>query len=214
VAEKVILATNAYSARFRPTRSRQLPIHTYIVLTEPLSPEQLAAIGWRQRQGIEDSRNLIHYFRLTADNRLLMGGEDALYYYGSADDRDRSDALQHHLEAAVTRLFPALAGVRFTHHWGGPISATLDLAPAIGHAGPNLLYSVGCMGHGVSLCNLNGATLADLALERKTDLTEVFFVDRRSIPVPPEPLRFATAGAILAAMRLMDRWDERGPSRH
>lgn len=213
VAEKAILATNAYSARLRPLRSRQLPIHTYIVLTEPLSPEQLAAIGWRQRQGIEDGRNLIHYFRLTADNRLLMGGEDALYYYGSAVGRDRSGALQRRLEAAVGRLFPALRGVRFSHHWGGPISATLDLAPAIGRAGPNLLYSVGCMGHGVSLCNLNGATLADLALERKTELTEVFFVDRRVIPVPPEPLRYAVAGGILAGMRLADRWDERAAVR-
>lgn len=209
VAEKAILATNAYSGRLRPVRSRQLPIHTYIVLTEPLTPEQLAAIGWRRRQGIEDGRNLIHYFRLTADNRLLMGGEDALYYWGSALDLDRSPILQQRLQEAVKRTFPALAGVRFTHHWGGPISATLDLAPAIGRIGSNLYYSVGCMGHGVSLCNLNGATLADLVLERQTDLTDVFFVDRRTLPVPPEPLRYAVAGAILTGMRVQDRWDER-----
>ncbi|MEW8979731.1 MAG: FAD-binding oxidoreductase [Symbiobacterium sp.] len=209
VAEKVILATNAYSHRFRPVRRRQLPIHTYIVLTEPLPPEQLASIGWRQRQGIEDGRNLIHYFRLTADNRLLMGGEDALYYWGSAVGRDRNRTLEQRLQDAVKRTFPTLAGVRFTHHWGGPISATLDLAPAIGRVGGNLLYSVGCMGHGVSLCNLNGATLADLALERQTDLTEVFFVDRRMLPAPPEPLRFAAAGAILTGMRLQDRFHER-----
>lgn len=208
-AEKVIFATNAYSARFRPLRSRQLPIHTYIVLTEPLSPEQLSSIGWRERQGIEDGRNLIHYFRLTRDNRLLMGGDDALYYWGSADDRDRNPAMQRRLQEAVKRIFPALAGIRFTHHWGGPISATLDLAPLIGRIGPNMFYSVGCMGHGVSLANLNGATLADLALEQQTDLTDVFFVDRRALPAPPEPLRFAVAGAILAGMRLQDRWHER-----
>jgi len=209
VAERAILATNAYSGRFRPVRSRQLPVHTYIVLTEPLSPEQLAVIGWRQRQGIEDGRNLIHYFRLTADNRLLMGGEDAFYYWGSAVGRDRNAGLQRRLEEAVKRTFPALAGVRFTHHWGGPISATLDLAPAIGRIGANLFYSVGCMGHGVSLCTLNGATLADLVLERQTDLTDVFFVNRRIPPVPPEPLRFAVAGALLTGMRWLDSRDER-----
>lgn len=208
-AEKVIFATNAYSARFRPLRSRQVPIHTYIVLTEPLSPEQRAAIGWEGREGIEDGRNLIHYFRLTRDNRLLMGGEDALYYFGSAVDRDRSAAMQARLQDAVKRIFPALAGIRFTHHWGGPISATLDMAPLIGRVGPNMFYSVGCMGHGVALCNLNGAVLADLALERQTDLTDVFFVDRRTLPAPPEPLRFALAGALLAGMRLQDRWHER-----
>jgi len=209
-ADKVIFATNAYSARLRPLRSRQLPVHTYIVLTEPLSPEQFAAIGWQRRQGIEDGRNLIHYFRLTRDNRLLMGGDDALYYWGSADDRDRHEAMQRRLQDAVKRIFPALSGVRFTHHWGGPISATLDLAPHIGRVGSNMFYSVGCMGHGVSLCNLNGATLADLALERQTDLTDVFFVDRRALPAPPEPLRFAVAEALLTGMRLQDCWHERG----
>lgn len=209
-AEKVIFATNAYSARLRPLRSRQLPVHTYIVLTEPLSPEQIAAIGWQRRQGLEDGRNLIHYFRLTRDNRLLMGGHDALYYWGSQDGRDRNTAVQQRLQEAVKRIFPALAGIRFTHHWGGPISATLDLAPLIGRVGPNMLYSVGCMGHGVSLANLNGATLADLALGRQTDLTDVFFVDRRAVPAPPEPLRFAVAGTLLTGMRLQDRWHERG----
>ncbi len=212
-AEKVIFATNAYSARLRPLRFRQLPVHTYIVLTEPLAPEQLSAVGWQGRQGIEDGRNLIHYFRLTRDNRLLMGGNDAFYYYGSADDRDRSGTMQQRLQEAVKRIFPMLSGIRFTHHWGGPISATLDLAPLIGRIGPNMFYSVGCMGHGVALCNLNGATLADLALERQTDLTDVFFVDRRALPAPPEPLRFAVAGALLTAMRLQDRWHERGSRR-
>lgn len=208
-AAKVVFATNAFSARFPQLRSKQLPVHTYIVLTEPLGPGQLASIGWAGRQGIEDARNFIHYYRLTADNRLLFGGEDAFYYFGNQDDRPRNPEVQARLQAAALRTFPGLQGVRFSHHWGGAISATLDLAPLIGHLGPNILYSVGCMGHGVSLCHLNGATLADLVRERRTELTEAFIVDRRALPVPPEPLRFAVASALRKGLQLQDAWDER-----
>ena len=97
--------------------------------------------------------------------------------------------------------------MRFTHHWGGPISVTLDMVPAIGRLGPDLFYSVGCMGHGVALTQLNGRTLADLVLETPSELTEAFFVGRRVTPLPPEPLRFVAIQAIRGVMRLQDWWD-------
>lgn len=113
----------------------------------------------------------------------------------------------------VVRTFPALEGVRFTHHWGGPISVTLDLVPAAGRLGRDIFYSVGCMGHGVSLTQLNGRTLADLVLDTTSELTEAFFVGRRVTPLPPEPIRFAVINAIRGGMLLQDAWDEyRGAS--
>ncbi len=206
-ADRAVLATNAFTADIPGLRRVQAPMHTYIVLTEPLTDRQLQAIGWRRRIGVEDGRNFIHYYRLTPDNRLLMGGHDALYYYGNRTDRD------HHLDIAgrlmqhIIDTFPALAGVRFTHHWGGPISVTLDMAPVIGRLGGDVFYSVGCMGHGVSLTQLNGRTLADLVLDTPSELTEAFFVGRRVTPLPPEPIRFAVIQAIRGAMRLQDAWD-------
>ena len=65
------------------------------------------------------------------------------------------------------------------------------------------------MGHGVSLAHLNGQTLADLVCERKTDLTAVWFVNRRVLPRPPEPIRFAISHAVRGYMRLEDRLLER-----
>jgi hypothetical protein len=65
------------------------------------------------------------------------------------------------------------------------------------------------MGHGVSLTHLNGRTLADLVCERKTDLTEVWFVDRRTIPWPPEPFRFLMGEAVRGYLRIEDRIYER-----
>jgi glycine/D-amino acid oxidase-like deaminating enzyme len=80
------------------------------------------------------------------------------------------------------------------------------MAPAIGCLGDRrIVYSLGCVGHGVSMTHLNGRTVADLVLGRKTDLTEVFFVNRRTIPWPPEPIRTLAAAAIRGYMRWEDR---------
>jgi hypothetical protein len=52
------------------------------MVTEPLSPAQLGEIGWENRQGLSDIPNQFHYYRLTADNRILWGGYDAVYFWG------------------------------------------------------------------------------------------------------------------------------------
>jgi len=209
-ADKVVLATNAYSHLIPELRSKQAPVFTHMVVTDPLTPQQLATIGWKNRQGIEDARNLVHYFRLTADNRLAMGGSDVTLAYGQAMDHDSNIRIFADLERDVVRLFPGLMGIRFTHRWGGPVSVATQMVPSIGYLGDRrVLYSVGCVGHGVSLTHLNGRTLADLVCERKTDLTDVWFVNRREIPWPPEPLRFLVSQAIRGYLRAEDRVHER-----
>jgi glycine/D-amino acid oxidase-like deaminating enzyme len=206
-ADKAVLATNAWSHLFKQTRSKQIPVWTHIVMTEPLKAFHLEEIGWQNRQGIEDARNLVHYYRLTADNRLVMGGRDVSLAYGSDMDRDMNPAVFSGLKDDVRELFPVLKDVGFTHEWGGPVSVPLDMAPAIGYGGDKqIIYSLGCVGHGVSMTHLNGRTLADLALDRRTDLTDVFFVNRRTIPWPPQPLRHLTVKAILGYMHAEDRF--------
>jgi glycine/D-amino acid oxidase-like deaminating enzyme len=208
-ASKLALATNAYSDVVPELRRKQVAVFTHIVLTEPLRDEQLREIGWQSRQGLEDARNLVHYYRLTPDNRLLMGGRSVTLPYGSNMDHDHNDETFRLLEQDIRTIFPALADVRITHRWGGPVSVPLDLAPALGYLGDKrVVYSLGCMGHGVSLTHLNGWTLADLLLERHTERTDVFFVNRRTIPWPPEPLRFVLGKLIKGGMDLQDRFTD------
>jgi glycine/D-amino acid oxidase-like deaminating enzyme len=213
-SDKVVFATNAYSHLIPQLRSKQIPAFTHMVVTEPLTEEQLASIGWKNRQGIEDARNLVHYFRLTVDNRIAMGGSDVSISYGRDMERDLNPQTFADLERDVVRIFPTLKGIRFTHRWGGPVSVPLDMAPAIGHLGDcRAVYSLGCVGHGVSSSHLNGKTIGDLLLERKTDLTEVWFVNRRMIPWPPEPLRLIASHAIRGYLRVEDAIYERGMSK-
>jgi len=206
LARKVVFATNAWSHEFAPLKPKQVPAWTYIVMTEPLDETQRAALRWRGREGVEDFRDLVHYYRLTVDNRLVWGGRDVALSPDGGMDHDRNEAVFAALRADLLRTFPALEGIRFTHAWGGPVSAALDLFPAIGHAGtPDWVYVLGCVGHGVSLTHLHGQTVRDLVLEHDTDLTRTFFIDRRIIPVPPGPLRRLVTGAMVGFMRWEDR---------
>ncbi|HZC71314.1 MAG TPA: FAD-dependent oxidoreductase [Jatrophihabitans sp.] len=205
-AGKVVFATNAWSHRFAPLRTKQVPVWTYIVLTEPLPPAQLDAIRWGGREGIEDFRDLVHYYRLTADNRIVFGGRDVGLWDGASMLRDRDETIFGKLREDLRTTFPPLRDVGFTHAWGGPVSVTIDLFPALGYAGGrDWVYSLGCVGHGVSTTHLNGQTIRDLVLERDTELTDTFFVNRRVPMFPPGPLRGPVTRGIAGFMRWEDR---------
>jgi glycine/D-amino acid oxidase-like deaminating enzyme len=204
-ANQVVFATNAYSHLFPELRSKETAAFTHMVVTEPLTAKQRSAIGWSNRQGIEDARNFVHYLRLTADQRIAIGGSDVSLTFGREMQGDLNPRVFADLERDVVRLFPALKGIRFADRWGGPVSVPIDMAPAIGFLGDRrAIYSLGCVGHGVSMAHLNGRTIADLILERDTDLTRVWFVGRRMIPWPPEPIRFIAGHAIRGYMRAED----------
>jgi glycine/D-amino acid oxidase-like deaminating enzyme len=216
-AAKIALATNGYSLAIPELKAMQQPVWTYIVLSEPLLKSQLDEMGWQGREGIEDYRNLVHYYRLTPDNRLLMGGRDIIVKYGSSMDHDMDPRIFTQLEQDIVDFYPCLKGLKITHRWGGPVSVPMDMVPALGYLDDKrAVYSLGCMGHGVSLTHLNGEVMADLLLERKSEWTECFPVNRKVFNWPPEPIRFVGEMAILSYLHAEDAWLERkglGPAR-
>jgi glycine/D-amino acid oxidase-like deaminating enzyme len=213
-AEKVVFATNAYTHLLPGMRGRQIPAFAYIVVTEPLTEAQRAGIGWAGREGIEDARNFMHFYRLTPDNRILAGGGPGRLPFAGNMENDASPAAWAHLERFIRATFPHLEDIRITHRWGGPFSVTLNSTPQIGtmHGGA-AIYSVGCTGHGVAMTHQNGRIIADLALGRCTGLTDLWFVNRRSFAFPPEPLRSLGAKAVTTAMALDDWWCDRSGDR-
>ena len=86
-AAKVALATNIFPNLVKRARLYVVPVWDYVLMTEPLTAAQLDDIGWRGRQGIGDSANQFHYYRLSADNRILWGGYDAIYNFGNGMER-------------------------------------------------------------------------------------------------------------------------------
>jgi glycine/D-amino acid oxidase-like deaminating enzyme len=209
-AGKVVFAVNAYSHLFGPLRRKQVPAFTYVIATEPLTEQQLAPIGWGGFEGIEDARNLIHYYRLTPDHRILMGGGPVGLTYGGNLDADSNPSAWKHLEEHIHRLFPHLKGIKIDYRWGGPISVTTNLTPLIGSLnGGSLVYSLGCIGHGVSTSHLNAQVIRDLILEYKTDLVDSPFVNIRHLSWPPEPLQSAAALSLRSLLQLEDYYQER-----
>jgi glycine/D-amino acid oxidase-like deaminating enzyme len=114
VAEKLVFATNAYSHLFSQLLRKQVPAFTYMIATEPLTSEQLAPIGWQGYQGVEDARNLIHYYRLTPDNRIVLGGGPVGLSFRNNLFHDDSQGAWQHLEAHLYFLFPHLKGIKDT----------------------------------------------------------------------------------------------------
>jgi glycine/D-amino acid oxidase-like deaminating enzyme len=214
-AKKIVLAANAYSHLIPALRRKQTPAFTYMVATEPLAPDQLEPIGWQGRQGVEDARNLIHYYRITPENRLVMGGGPVGLTYREHLDADNRPAAWQHLERHIRFLFPSLRKAEITHRWGGPFSVTLDLTPALGYLGDRrIVYSLGCIGHGVSMSHLNAQVIRDLVLERQGELLDCPFNNRRVLPWPPDPLRFGAAVALRGYLDMEDRLYERSLPRH
>jgi glycine/D-amino acid oxidase-like deaminating enzyme len=214
-SQKLVFATNAYSHLFPLLLRKQAPAFTYMIATEPLSPEQLNPIGWQGRQGLEDARNLIHYYRLTPDNRIVLGGGPVGLSFRNSLFHDDSQSAWQHLEAHLHFLFPHLKRIKITHRWGGPFSVTVNLTPALGYVGDRrAVYNLGCIGHGVSMSHLNAQVICSLLLDKEPDTLGCPFVNRTVIPWPPEPLRILATGALRGYLALEDRLYERELPHH
>jgi len=206
-AEKAILATNAYSHHLRPELARRfLPLYDYILVSEPLTPGERAAIGWRGRQAVTDARAFFNYSRLTADGRILFGTSEAVYYPNNRVDAscDHSPAHYRALEESFRRHFPALSGLRFPYAWGGPICSTTRLTPFFGSVGGRLFYGLGYTGHGIGSTRLAGKILAHRVLGRESPLLDLSMVRRKPFPYPPEPLRRLAVDAVTRRLRAVD----------
>ena len=207
-ARKVILATNAYTHHLFPRlRSRFIPLYDYILVSDPLTPEQKEAIGWRNRQAVTDCRTFFKYYRLTADDRILWGTSEAAYYSGNRVDRscDHSDRHYGELRESFVRHFPALRGLEFPYAWGGPICSTTRFTPFFGAAhGGRVLYGLGYTGHGIASTHLAGRILAHMALERDSPLLSLALVRKKPFPYPPEPLRTLAVRGVTRALRRVD----------
>ncbi|MEU5829233.1 NAD(P)/FAD-dependent oxidoreductase [Micromonospora tulbaghiae] len=191
-ARQVVLATNAFPPLLRRLRSWIVPVYDYALTTEPLTAAQRDAIGWRHRQGLADTGNQFHYYRLTADNRILFGGYDAIYHYGNrvAPALEQREATFTTLASHFFSTFPQLADVRFSHRWGGVIDTCTRFCAFFGTAYEGrLAYAAGFTGLGVGATRFGARVTLDLLSGADTPLTRLDLVRRKPLPFPPEPAR-------------------------
>ena len=206
-AETVLRCTEGYTARLDGMARAVAPVYSLMVATEPLSEEAWRSIGLADRPTFSDGRHLIIYGQRTADGRIAFGGRGAPYHFGSRikASYDVEPRVFDDLRAVLTEMLPQLAGVTFTHQWGGCLGIARDWAASVGlDRGTGIGWAGGYVGDGVGTTNLAGRTLADLVTGRETDLVTLPWVNHRSRSWEPEPLRWLGINAGLRAMTLAD----------
>lgn len=192
-AKKVALATNVFKSLIRSARKYIIPVYDFLLVTEPLTPEQRRSIGWVNREGISDAGNQFHYYRLTDDGSILWGGYDAIYNFrGKVRQEYEFNAETYAtLASHFLKTFPQLEGIRFSHGWGGAIDTCTRFSPFWGtaHKG-RVAYVLGYTGLGVASTRFGAATMLDLLDGEETERTALKMVRKKPLPFPPEPFRY------------------------
>jgi glycine/D-amino acid oxidase-like deaminating enzyme len=156
-ANQVLVATSGYTGRpFRWLQVRIAPVGSFIIVTEPLGKEVCDQLMPTRRMA-SDSKNLLYYFRITPDQRLLFGGR-ARFAMSSPESDEKSGRI---LQKAMTSVFPQLANAKVDYCWGGLVDMSMD---RLVHAGERdgLFYSVGYSGHGVQMATYMGKQMAEV----------------------------------------------------
>jgi glycine/D-amino acid oxidase-like deaminating enzyme len=215
-AEQIVIATEGYSEAGNPLHRRLIPVQTGMVATEPLSDAQWSGLGFANNETFADCTRSATYLQRTADNRLVIGARGH-YQPGGVPQHGLGDspATGQRREKIALSLFPQLAGVRFTHNWGGSVGLPRGWHPHVIHdAYSGIATAGGYVGEGVGASFLFGQTLAELLTKEQTDRTQMPWVTRRSLeelkrwepePFPQLGLK-ATMMAFGAEEWLLDRY--------
>ncbi|OQY08213.1 MAG: hypothetical protein B6I22_01195 [Desulfobacteraceae bacterium 4572_123] len=198
-APVLVIATNAYSHKLGFFQNRVFPLYTYVIATEPLSDQQWQAIGWQNRQGISDYRELFNYMIPSADGRIIIGGSDAIYYDNDRIAPGNNKSVSQLILKDLVETFPSLAGIKIDHAWGGPTAGSLDRQPSVGVMGDhhNIYYGVG-YGEGVPSTQTGGKMIAELMTGEKNEFTEHFIINR--------PIPYAGPKFLRASFSILKKW--------
>ncbi len=156
-ARHCFVANNAYASGLLPQQELYiLPVATLIVCTEPLEPA-LAQVLTPSRACVDESYNILNYYHLTADNRMLFGGRSN---YNGRIPADIAASVRPRME----HVFPQLKGAKIAHAWGGHVAITLERTPQVGRTQDGVLFAQGFSGQGLALSGQVGKVMAQAVL--------------------------------------------------
>ena len=206
-APVVVRATEAYTAELRGHHRALLPMHSWMLATEPLPEPVWKEIGLANAETFGDGRGITTYGQRTADGRIAFGGLGT-YHYGSRIQRHfpASDPGFAGLEGILRGLVPGLRGARITHHWGGALGVPRDQRPRVGlDRERGRAWIGGYFGEGVAASNLAGRTLAELIAGEETERTGLALVAPPARDWEPEPLRALAVRSVMGLVAAQDR---------
>jgi len=212
----LLLAGEAYLTRLPAYRRALLPMYSLISLTEPLTASQWTDVGWENHESLASNRFTVDYLTRTADGRILFGSRGAPYRFGShiSDEQDVHELTHARVHKAVVEWFPPLAGIRFTHNWGGPVGVPRDWMPSVRFDAASRMGMIsGYTGQGVATSNLAGRLLAGLVGENASGLNELPMAHHQSPNWEVEPLRWLVVRYLQKGFQRIDEALEAGKPR-
>ena len=205
-ANTVVRAAEGYTRTIVGHKRTLIPVHSMMIATEPLPPSIWNEIGFVDRVTFGDPRRMVTYGQRTADNRLAFGCRGAYFFGSKIHDRfSPDDPVFSHAVDVLESFFPAVRDHLITHRWGGAFGVPRNWRPAVGiNRQAGLAWGGGYVGQGVGASNLVGRTLADLILERPTDLVNLPLVGPDFRSWEPEPLRWIGATMMMKIAESLD----------
>jgi glycine/D-amino acid oxidase-like deaminating enzyme len=210
-AKKVLLATNAYTARlpFKAVgRRRVLPVYPAFVETQVLTEEQWRRIGWSGREGICTAHAMIASYNPSPHGSLVVGTVKPQVSFGSRFRYQATQKLLAIQEAAFRQRFPMLDDVKIRHGWGGWVAMTTNFMPMCSNlkGSENVFYAMAYQGHGVPKATLMGQIASDMLTGKDYAYRAMF--TQKALNWPVEPLRYGLFHAVAAISTLLDRRDD------
>jgi putative aminophosphonate oxidoreductase len=212
VADRVVIAMNAWAARLRELRRAFVIVSSDIVITGPLGDE-LERIGWRDGVSISDSRLMVHYYRTTRDGRIAFGKGGGRLVYGARIGASFSgpSPIEAQLAARLRAVYGSIGAVPIAASWSGPIDRSLDGLPfffALGRA--DLVCGAGYSGNGVGPAAVGGRILASLVLGLEDEWGRCGLVRSPPRGLPGEPWRYAGGRIVRGAVARKERAEDTG----
>lgn len=159
IADEIVIGTNAYPGNLNKTiKGSIVPVESIMIATEPMPGELLEDLIPNNRAA-SDSKNLLYYFRRTADNRMAFGGS------GRAISKRDQLRLFDTLQEGMVRVFPKLQGFKVEYRWGGKVGFTQDMQPYIGQLEDGTHFAHGYCGRGASMAVMAGKVLAETIVD-------------------------------------------------
>lgn len=182
-AKKVVIATNGYTPKgfHQLTTNKTLPVLSQIIVTEPLTDEQLAQCNFLTNNVVMDTRALKYYYRKLPDNRILFGGRGAITGK-SADDPYYAQRLLSVLKTS----FPSLSSLNYSYAWSGWICMSLDDIPHVyQNDEQTVFYAMGYCGSGVSFSVQAGKRMAEKVAEQQVPNIPIYQTPLPKFPLAP-----------------------------
>ena len=158
-SNKIVMATNGFykDDLFPDLNDRILPVISNIIITRPLTSDEVNSHNFVTHNPILNIRNLLYYYRLLKDNRFLFGAR------GDLIGSEQSSLIKSKkMEKQMKNVFPNWKDVKIDFHWRGLVAVTTKFTPSIGKLNDEIYYSFGYQANGVNTAPWSGNELAKL----------------------------------------------------